>query len=276
MPFMQTAPMSLDNVRSIAPSVFADRPYHAVSDKYRFIPTSVVLENMLREGWEVVGAAENRVRIPDKRGFTKHQLTLRHPDSRTLAGMALNDTVPRVVLTNSHDRGSAYTLEAGLFRLACLNGLLVSSGTLGKVSVQHRGGDEIVGNVIEGSFRVVDDLNTIASSVSTLRDIQLDRDEQLAFAKAALSLRWDGDTAPVTADRIIAPRRSADTTNDLWTTYNVVQENIIKGGLRGRNATGHRTTTRKVNSITEDTRINRALWTLADEMAKLKGVALAA
>ena len=48
-----------------------------------------------------------------------------------------------------------------------------------------------------------------------------------------------------------------------------MQENILQGGLEGLNRNGNKVTTRKVNSVTENIRLNRALWTLADEMAKL-------
>ena len=61
-----------------------------------------------------------------------------------------------------------------------------------------------------------------------------------------------------------------DRAPDLWTTFNRVQENIIKGGVRGRNATGKRVTTRAVNGIDQDIKLNRALWVLAEEMRKLK------
>ena len=60
------------------------------------------------------------------------------------------------------------------------------------------------------------------------------------------------------------------------TINNVLQENAIKGGQTawGRDAHGkqRRTTSREVGAIDQDVKINRALWHLATEMAKLKGV----
>ena len=61
-----------------------------------------------------------------------------------------------------------------------------------------------------------------------------------------------------------------DSGNDLWTTFNRIQENMIKGGMSGRSKSGRRSTTREVNGVTENVKLNRALWTLADEFAKLK------
>ncbi|PYD09527.1 DUF945 domain-containing protein, partial [Pseudomonas savastanoi pv. glycinea] len=44
--------------------------------------------------------------------------------------------------------------------------------------------------------------------------------------------------------------------------------NTIKGGLTGRNKQGRRTTTRAVNGIDQDVKLNRALWVLAQAMGE--------
>jgi hypothetical protein len=74
---------------------------------------------------------------------------------------------------------------------------------------------------------------------------------------------------------MLRPRRFADTSPDLYTTLNVVQENAIRGGLRGvsrQNGRRRAVTTRAVTGIDQDVKLNRALWTLAEEMRKLKTV----
>jgi hypothetical protein len=45
---------------------------------------------------------------------------------------------------------------------------------------------------------------------------------------------------------------------------------MMKGGVPGRSATGRRITTRAVGGVTENVKLNKALWTLADTMASLK------
>jgi len=55
-----------------------------------------------------------------------------------------------------------------------------------------------------------------------------------------------------------------------------VQENVIRGGLTARTQPtpdqrrGRRVTTREVNGIDADVRLNKALWVLADALAKGK------
>ena len=263
-----------DQIRRAAPSVFAEEAHESRGRSYGFIPTSQVLAGLRNEGFQVVRAAQTRCRDEGKADFTKHLLRLRHPDASNL--VAVGDEIPEIVLVNSHDGTSSYQLSAGWFRLVCLNGLVISSSHIDDVKVRHSG--NVVDNVIEGSCRVIENLKQIAPVVEGYRGIQLDRGEQLALASAALELRWGSDPetgtsrAPVEADRLITPRRQADRDLNLWSTFNVIQEHVIKGGISGRNAAGRRTTTRAVAGVNEDVRLNKALWKLTEALAQHKGL----
>jgi hypothetical protein len=58
----------------------------------------------------------------------------------------------------------------------------------------------------------------------------------------------------------------------MWTTFNRVQENMMKGGLRGRNRAAAAPPQRaRSNGIDQSVKLNRALWVLAEEMRRLKG-----
>ena len=96
--------------------------------------------------------------------------------------------------------------------------------------------------------------------------------EQAAFARAALTLKYDDPErpAPITEDQLLSARRFEDRSSDMWTTLSRVQENMIRGGLHGRSRNGRATTTRAVTGIDQNVKINRALWVLAEEMRKLK------
>ena len=109
--------------------------------------------------------------------------------------------------------------------------------------------------------------------------MQLNRDEREILARSAHLLRF-GDssgevTTPIKPEQLLTQRRSGDLGNDLWSTWNVVQENAIKGGIRavGRDDLGRprRVKSRAVTGIDQDIRLNKALWLLGEEMAKLKG-----
>ena len=65
-----------------------------------------------------------------------------------------------------------------------------------------------------------------------------------------------------------------DRSKDLWTTFNVVQENIIKGGLHAvkynEGIPVRNVSSRSVKSIDGDVKLNRALWTLAQGLKEYK------
>src|SRR3989344_936433 len=66
------------------------------------------------------------------------------------------------------------------------------------------------------------------------------------------------------------PRRRDDDRPDLWSAYNRVQENLTQGGLHERTATGRRHSTRPLQGIDQNVKINRALWMLAEGMKRRK------
>jgi len=260
--FRADSPLSDAQIMRVAPSIFATDAHHSRSDRYAFVPTVDVLQGLRKEGFQPFMVGQSRTRIADKREFTKHMIRLRHA-SQINAGEA-----NEIILINSHDGTSSYQMLAGMFRFVCMNGL-VCGDTFNDIRIRHKG--NIVDDVIEGAFTVVDGFKAIADRRDQMTGVKLLGSEQTAFAEAALTLKYDDETpAPITARDILRPRRWEDNEQDLWSTFNRVQENMIKGGIRGRNANGRRTSTREVNGIDQNVKINRALWTLAERMAELK------
>ncbi|MES2695101.1 MAG: DUF932 domain-containing protein [Verrucomicrobiota bacterium] len=267
--------MTEDQLRAAAPSVFAMTAHESRSERFRPIPTIEVVRGLKKEGFVVVGAKQSVSRIPGKSDYTKHLLRLRREDDRNYQ---VGDTVAEMLLKNANDGTSIYDLFAGLFRIRCLNSLVAMQESISNVKVRHTGKD-IIGQVIEGTFSVIEDAKLALAAPQDWSQIKLDRDERMAMAKAARVLRF-GDAegqvnTPITAEQLLEVRRHDDQENNLWTNFNVVQENVIRGGLHGvaldANNRRRRMTTRQVNGIDQDVKLNRALWTLANEMAKIKG-----
>ena len=99
--------------------------------------------------------------------------------------------------------------------------------------------------------------------------------ERGIYAQAAPSLVYDApENAPVLPEQLLSERRYDDKGNNLWTTFNVVQENIMRGGLKGITRGGNgrikRTTTRPVKALDRNIKLNQALWFLTEKMAELK------
>ena len=128
--------LSTEQIKSKAPSIFTSTAAQGVSDKYTHIPTSNVIDDMDLLGWKVVDAKEVKARKGI--GFQKHLLVFRNED--VVINGADGDTVfPQILLTNSHDGKNSFTFTAGLFRMICENGLVVSTEQFEDVKMRHMG-----------------------------------------------------------------------------------------------------------------------------------------
>lgn len=261
-------PLTIDQMRKAAPSIFAAEAHSSRSEKYQFFPTSEVLTGLLKEGFAPYAVTQARSRIPGKEEFTKHMIRLRQVNA---FNAGLGEDMNEIILLNSHDGTSAYQILPGVYRKVCMNGL-VAGENHDDIRVRHSGKGNLIDNVIDGVFRVVEDFETIAHAKEGMKGVTLNPDERRIFATAALSLKYDPEhnPAPISADQLVIPKRLEDRKLDLWTVLNVAQENLIRGGIRGRNASNTRTTTREVKGIDQNIKLNRAIWTLGEEMKKLK------
>lgn len=266
--------MREEEMRSIAPSIFALTAHESRSDRFQPIPTIEILRALTKEGFVPVGAKQSRTRIEGKAEFTKHLIRLRRIDDGQ--SYSVGDNVCEILLKNANDGTSAYELMAGLFRVRCMNSLVAHLGTIEAIKVRHSG--DVAAKVIEGTYRVLNEADKVLAAPQDWSSIHLNRDEQAIFADAAHLLRFgdaEGEAhTPIKPAQLLIPRRYDDRADDLWTVFNAVQENCIKGGLRGVSRDEHgrprRIKSRAVNGIDQDIRLNKALWTLSQKMAELK------
>lgn len=276
--------LTMDNLRQLVPSAFATQAHESRSSRFAYIPTAEVIDGLIAQGFQPTKAIQGRSRIEGKTEFTKHMIRFRHAD---VSVTKVGDNIPEVVLVNAHDGTSAYKLFAGIFRVACMNGLVVMDRNLGELTVPHKG--NVVHKVIEGSFEIIDSSRKALGTIEAWRGLRLSAGEQTIFAEEAHALRFaDADgkiDTPIAATQLLTPRRMEDRdaagawsrpASDLYTTMNVVQENAIRGGLSAHlpgssRERGRMVTTREVRGIDQDVKLNRALWRLAERMAELKG-----
>ncbi|MBA8862747.1 hypothetical protein FHW19_004498 [Ochrobactrum anthropi] len=266
--------LSEDEMRRIAPSIFAMTAHESRSERFMPIPTIEILRGLTKEGFVPVGVKQSASRIEGKANYTKHLIRLRRVDDGKTYNVG--DNVCEILLKNANDGTSAYELMAGLFRIRCMNSLVTQTGTIDAIKVRHSG--DVAGKVIEGTYRVLEEAERALSAPQDWSKLILKQDEQDVLAEAAHVLRF-GDsegqtTTPIKPQQLLVPRRAEDRDNDLWTTWNRVQENSIKGGLRavGRDDLGRprRVKSRAVNGIDQDIKLNKALWLIGQKMAELK------
>ncbi|MDG2260684.1 MAG: DUF932 domain-containing protein [Paracoccaceae bacterium] len=264
--------LSDEELKRAVPSIFATEAHESRSARFVPVPTIEVLDGLRKEGFDPFFAQQARTRIAGKAEFTKHMMRLRHRSVTNGEGEAFE-----VILVNANDGTSSYQMIPGYFRFVCANGLMVGD-TFNEVKVRHSG--NAIHDVIEGAYTVLEDAEEITEQVQNFKAITVSDAERVILAEAAHQLRFpdahkeDGKQAPVTVDQMLRTRRRDDRASDLWTAFNVVQENTIKGGLYGQTRTAQgrirRQRTRAVGGIDQNKALNRALWTLTERMAELK------
>lgn len=235
-------------------------PHHKMSLRYGFVPTFQLIEGLKERGWEVTQTGAAHVRRPDKEGFQRHVVKM---TSGAIKGLAV-DFRPEIAIMNDHCGMGRIKAFIAMQVYACSNGLMTAEDVLGGFSFTHRA--NVLGRVIDGVYEVIDRVPQVVSRIKEFKEIALSRDEQEEFAMEAAKIRW-GDKVPVYGGGLLMARRLEDRGASLWKTYNVVQENLIRGGNAAKTANGRLTRTRAVRSINKDAEINRGLWRLVEETA---------
>jgi hypothetical protein len=109
-------PLSEEQMRQTAPSIFAAGKHASRSERYTYIPTIDVLRGLHREGFDPFMVAQGRSRIEGKSDYTKHMIRMRHRRDHS-GQQTLRAEAHEIILINSHDGASSYQLMCGMFRL---------------------------------------------------------------------------------------------------------------------------------------------------------------
>jgi len=261
--FKATA-LNEENLRALAPSIFASGPIPGVSDKYTFVPTIRLVDGLREHDWVPVQAEEQRVRCENRRGFQKHLIRFR----RTEQMETLDEWNVELVLLNSHDKGCAYQMHAGIYRRICSNGLVLSEGSFTAIRFRHAG--LVTEEVVQASFRLLNYVPRVGALVNRFRSRTLETRESLELARHALLLRYPTvEAAPVEPDTLLKARRPDDEGTDLWRSMNRVAENLERGGVSDfhRDKRGTLRSVRALRGIDSKVALNKQLWRLAERLA---------
>lgn len=261
-----TTSLTDDQIRRLAPAVFAENPASDVSTRYAMVPTIDIINGLRSEGFMPVSASQAKTRKIDGIDTARHVIRFRRDDSLLLDGNHIE-----TVLMNSHNRTSSALITCGVFRLVCSNGMVVGK-TIEECRVRHTG--NAVDDVIEGSYKVIENQPLVESSIQEMAGIKLTEQAQLALASASVPLIYPDETTrpEVRLHDLIRPGRWEDRKDDLWTTFNRIQENTMRGGVRTVRNTdhGHQTRrTRRINGVARGVDLNRQLWDLAATVASM-------
>lgn len=199
------------------------------SDKYRPITTAQVLDTFLSRGFTIGAFSKIKSQKEEKRGFEKHTVTLNLPNT---VNFKIDGLQPKMRIVNSFDASSSLQFYLGVYRIICSNGLVIGKGIFHE-RIIHIG--DVQTKLNQSIDRSINAFDLVASNISNWSNIHLTGLERLKLAERLLRLRIgqpnEGFKVSFRSrelDKALRVRRDADSSNDLFTVFNRIQENILQ------------------------------------------------
>jgi hypothetical protein len=246
--------LTLEQAIEKCPAINAAAPAAKASSRYSFISTRQILDKALENDWIINKASQGRG------GSTgQHRISLVH---KSQLDQPITEGYPQINITNSHDLSKRFSVALGFFRLVCSNGLIAPVGMCSSLQPtihrQKEGSNfSDLLPLLQASFA---DYSSITSRIDDMKNRQLSSEERNALARYAYYIRFRyrmSQPKKFDVQEALKPRREADTGNDLWKTFNTIQENIVRGGGT--------TLGKGITQFQDDTRFNQELWLGVDK-----------
>lgn len=244
--------------------------YNLVRESYGFINTKNIIKQFEKQGWELSSVKEVSPRIKEREGYQKHLLRFRNEYFPRIDGLSNDHTsIPELILENSHDGTGALKLFFGVFRIACLNGIIAGSSLVSYRVIHSQNAIFNLDQAIDG---MTYNIPSLVQNVSRFAQIELNKDKSLSLARKGCELRLGHMKGIQDVDLYSAlePKRFADIGKDAFSVFNVLQEKVIRGGIRykqinEKNGFVEKKFTRAVNSVSQSVKYNRELWNILEE-----------
>ena len=252
--------LTKEEIQAKAPAVASLQAASNVSEKYVHVPTMELIDDMAKLGWGVADVKQ----AGSKRGgeaFKKHMVTFRN-ENVIIKGEDGETVYPQILLSNSHDGLSSFQFRAGLFRLVCTNGLVISTQDFGSMRIRHKGYsfEELKKTVME----LVEKLPVTVETLNKFREVTLSEEQKHELAMKAIGIRFGENGAEVDINELLKPVRKEDEGSDLWTIFNVIQEKMVRGNFKYKTAKGRNKTARSIKNFNRDLQLNEQLYELAE------------
>lgn len=253
---------TVDFLTAKYPAVMAQSYDQKLSEDYQFLSTyQVATELQDRFGLRMVYVSQQRSskRNPN---FQEHVLRFQFQDSGPVQLRSVGDSRPELVLANSHNGRSAIKFYAGIFRLVCSNGMVVADQDFGRIRVRHFGNEAL------GKFKsLMDDTSrrmaVLDARIKKMQSLILKPADQITLARMMMEAR----SAPrwLEPHMALEARRPQDEgtsegNRSMWTTFNVLQENLSNREVRFQTEGNRPGFMRPVSGSMRDLKLNEGLW----------------
>ena len=256
------------DIKKEFPSIFNHRRSTRVSEDYQMYRSDQVIELMEQNGLKLVEIGQERMGWSQKRQPHTQIHTMRfHSLSTQLKDFGVGDSVPEIVVMNSHDGRCLFRAMAGVFRLVCSNGMIVADQQFGTIARRHYGEANAFAKVKEIIADMPRVVNLVSERIADWSALELDRRAQLALARLMMKDR----AAPewLLPEQVLEHRReleapNADGVRSLWSTFNVAQEALTNAEVHRLSGEGRARSIRPINGTVGNVGVNQKLWATAE------------
>lgn len=224
--------MSINNMKArdtmktidVTSSFIQDQRHETKTDRFKPVQPSQFLSVMNNHGFDLVSLKTSQAR---KLENASHQTTIARYRSRDQ--FSVNRVHFDIILKIPHIYGSV-VVQMGMFRLVCLNGLVVGS-SFDMAKVRHTGNPiEELNNILP---RLVAQREKLADQIKTMQSRNVTPVELAELSRKVADLRLNGTKAKnIQYADLLKVRRIEDKNNDLFSVLNVLQENVMRYGIR--------------------------------------------
>ena len=264
---MSQFPLTNEQLKQQAPSIFSDSPIKSVSSVYHFVKSSELLDIFRESGYYPILAGEQKSRTKEGQPFVKHIIQFR--SLTNLLQAPKNGLYYDICIKNSHNLTSSFSMDLSCFRMICRNNLTISADQLKYHRIIHKGFQK--DKIIRAIDEIVNYIPTVEKEIEAMKKVTLNDVESLALSKAALEIRYDTSKHDIDPQELLKVNRSDDFEPTAFNIYNRIQESIINGGIKLKHKLTQKVATSKsITSIDEKIRLNKSLYKTMQNLISLK------
>lgn len=241
-------------------STCLNQTMHRGSEKFGFISSASLAANLESKGLKLANVVESKIRKNkgERLGFQKHVM-------RFDTGVSNRHGNLQLLAINSHEGSSALTFRLGFFRLVCSNGLIVGSDLVPMIKVRHSASGILK---LDSAIEEAMEYQTAATIAMTrMMDTKVTPETFEALGREILKLRLEDKYS----DKLVPlfeSKRWEDNKEDLFSVFNVIQENVIRTGFYALNKeTNVATKVRAIRGVESNVKLNNVMFNAALKLA---------
>jgi len=216
-----------------------------VKQKEFYIPTLDIVKKFQNEGWQIKGVNEQRGK---NRKISSNYIQLHHPDFAVKNNKGKDEAFTSITISNSCNGAKPLQMNLGIYRQVCSNGLVRFDQHGETEKIKHI---EINANNLDRFLVPINNkVDKMLAEITEMKHRGLSAEDMKKLATEAASLRY-ANLDDINIDDLLAVNRVEDESNDLWTVFNRIQENL----------------THDIVNLDEDIKLNQRLFALAETFA---------